>query len=119
MFGWMKQKIKREKGFTLVELLAVIAILAIIVAIAVPTIGNVIGESTTKAEEANAELFENAARLATVTIPENSEKTEFTLNDLVTAEVLEEIPVKPGTEDKYAGTLVVEKVGNAWTFNSK
>ncbi|UOQ86162.1 prepilin-type N-terminal cleavage/methylation domain-containing protein [Gracilibacillus salinarum] len=55
---------KEEKGFTLVELLAVIVILAIIVAIAVPAVGNIIDRAEEGANEAEAELVENAARLA-------------------------------------------------------
>lgn len=64
----MREKLReirnKEEGFTLVELLAVIAILAIIVAIAVPAIGNVISDSKSKAEKAEIELIEDAARLA-------------------------------------------------------
>lgn len=62
----LKKQMNKDEGFTLVELLAVIAILAIIMAIAVPSIGNVIGKSKTKAEAAEIELIEDAARLAIV-----------------------------------------------------
>ncbi len=38
----LKKLLKNQKGFTLVELLAVIVILGIIAAIAIPSIGNII-----------------------------------------------------------------------------
>ena len=44
----MIQKMKKSKGFTLIEMLVVIAIIAILVAIIVPVVGN----STTKAKAA-------------------------------------------------------------------
>lgn len=55
--------LKKEKGFTLVELLAVIVILGIIAAIAVPMIGNVINDSKDKAILADAQTILNAAKL--------------------------------------------------------
>ncbi|MBM7572020.1 type IV pilus assembly protein PilA [Aquibacillus albus] len=57
-------KFKEQKGFTLVELLAVITILGIIVAIAVPSIGNVIDNAREDAEEIDEEMVIEAARLA-------------------------------------------------------
>lgn len=59
----IKQIMKKEEGFTLVELLAVIVILGIIVAIAIPAIGNVIERADTQAEAAEEELIYDAARL--------------------------------------------------------
>jgi len=56
--------LKKEKGFTLVELLAVIVILGIIAAIAVPMIGNVINDSKDKAILADAQTILNGAKLA-------------------------------------------------------
>lgn len=54
----LKQKKKKQRrGFTLVELLAVIVILAIILAIAVPTISALIQDAKEKAFAANAKLL--------------------------------------------------------------
>ncbi|MDZ7835812.1 MAG: type II secretion system protein [Alkalibacterium sp.] len=49
----IRQLMKKEEGFTLVELLAVIVILGIILAIAIPSIGGVINTcADTDANEA-------------------------------------------------------------------
>ncbi|WP_430784802.1 prepilin-type N-terminal cleavage/methylation domain-containing protein [Virgibacillus flavescens] len=110
MFERLKKRIKREKGFTLVELLAVIAILAIIVAIAVPTIGNVISKSETKANEASIELIENAARLADVS--EDGTKTSYTITELKTAGYLEDVP------KGFTGNETVTKENGVWTYGT-
>ncbi|HZK47613.1 MAG TPA: prepilin-type N-terminal cleavage/methylation domain-containing protein [Atopostipes sp.] len=81
----MRKKIEelrnREEGFTLVELLAVIVILGIIVAIAIPAIGTVIQKAGDNADDAEVEMIVDAARLY-FTIEEPTE-------DTVTAEKLE------------------------------
>lgn len=53
---------KNEKGLTLVELLAVIVILGIVAAIAVPSIGSVIQKSRENAVKADALEVLNAAK---------------------------------------------------------
>ncbi|WP_096269681.1 competence type IV pilus major pilin ComGC [Paucisalibacillus globulus] len=103
------KKLKKEKGFTLVELLAVIAILGIIVAIAIPTIGNVIDSSEKKADEANIKLMEDAARLAYTSNVDPANGTAYTLSELEDSGFLSEIPTKPGTKEKYTGTIDVTK----------
>ena len=53
----------RKQGFTLVELLAVLVVLAVILAIAVPSVSNIIKSSTMKAFESDAKMVLNAIRL--------------------------------------------------------
>jgi type IV pilus assembly protein PilA len=60
---WIQRLRKEEKGLTLIELLAVIVILGIIAAIAIPTIGGLINKTKDNAEEATAIQFYEAARL--------------------------------------------------------
>ncbi|MYL60830.1 prepilin-type N-terminal cleavage/methylation domain-containing protein [Virgibacillus halodenitrificans] len=106
MLTHMKKMLKKQKGFTLVELLAVIAILAIIVAIAVPTIGNVISKSEEKAHAANVELVENAAKLAVIDEENTNSSVSYTLSDLVSKGFLESIPDEVGGKE-YKGTDTV------------
>ncbi|PFA64568.1 prepilin-type cleavage/methylation domain-containing protein [Bacillus sp. AFS015802] len=63
MLKKMKKMLKNERGLTLVELLAVIVILGIIAAIAVPSIGNIIEKSRTDAVKAEGIQVLNAAKL--------------------------------------------------------
>ncbi|GAA0486139.1 prepilin-type N-terminal cleavage/methylation domain-containing protein [Alkalibacterium indicireducens] len=76
----IRQMMKKEDGFTLVELLAVIVILGIILAIAIPAIGGVISRANTDAETAENALIEDAARLY---FTQNDGATEVSVGTLV------------------------------------
>ncbi|MFW5889276.1 MAG: pilus assembly FimT family protein [Bacillota bacterium] len=75
----MKKLLKNKRGVTLVELIAVLVILGIIAAIAVPTIGNLIDNQRQKAAEAEWSNIEEAARLYATT---EDPGEEFTLDDM-------------------------------------
>lgn len=79
MKKWLQKRLKNEKGLTLVELLAVIVILGIIAAIAVPSIGGVIDNTRIKASKADAINAIEAAKLYFV---ENSDKDDVLLSVL-------------------------------------
>lgn len=63
MIKKLGQRLKNEKGLTLIELLAVIVILGIIAAIAIPSIGGIIQKSKEDAAKADAIQVLNGAKL--------------------------------------------------------
>ncbi|MBB3867611.1 prepilin-type N-terminal cleavage/methylation domain-containing protein [Parageobacillus toebii NBRC 107807] len=94
----IKRLVKNERGLTLIELLAVIVILGIIVAIAIPAIGAIIDNSKKDAHIANAKQMASAARLALSSGAFDTTKTSFTMQELYEAGYLEKIPKSPGNK---------------------
>ncbi|WP_339214833.1 prepilin-type N-terminal cleavage/methylation domain-containing protein [Solibacillus sp. FSL W8-0372] len=87
MFNILKKRIKNEKGLSLVELLAVIVILGIVAAIAIPAIGNIIENSRYNAVKADAINVINAANLYYTDNP--GKTTAVTVPELISGKYLD------------------------------
>lgn len=103
----IRQMMKKEDGFTLVELLAVIVILGIIIAIAIPAVGSVIDNARTNAASSEESLIIDAARLYEADGNEISTSGIHT-DDLVSGGYLQ------SRDSKTGGT--VTKTGNEYAF---
>lgn len=57
-------KKNNKKGFTLVELVIVVAVMAVLVAVAIPTISSITGEAKDAVAESNARTIESIIKLA-------------------------------------------------------
>jgi type IV pilus assembly protein PilA len=114
-----KRFFKNQRGLTLVELLAVIVILGIIAAIAVPSIGGIVAKTEKEALKADAVQLVNAAKLYTTeNIGEiNAKKGTVTIskkddNGGALDEYLDNPP------EKYKITIKKDKENNKFIYSN-
>lgn len=60
----LQKKLKSKKGFTLIEMLVVVAIIAILVAISIPMVSGALDKARKAADDANLQAAKSVALLA-------------------------------------------------------
>lgn len=122
----MKRFLKNERGLTLIELLAVIVILGIISAIAIPAIGGLIDNSKKDAHVSNAQQMINAAKIAVTAdkdlIPPSGQTTQITLGDLENNGYLETLKDPDGDKTTYnrtASKVIITNNNNKLSYSVK
>ena len=69
-----------KKGFTLVELVIVVAVMAILVAVAIPTVASITNSATDAVNDSNARTIESMIKLAEAEAANKSENGKATLD---------------------------------------
>ncbi|MDD4027563.1 MAG: prepilin-type N-terminal cleavage/methylation domain-containing protein, partial [Bacilli bacterium] len=112
-----------KKGFTLVELLAVIIILGVILVIAIPSFNNAIKESKIKLYKSiNQMVVKSTKEYLTEYVyelpKEEGETIEVTTNDLIANGYLKEISNPTDKNDTCTGYVLITKLeNNEYSYN--
>ena len=87
---------KKKKGFTLLELLVVLAILAILIAIAIPVYKNQKEKAAITAHNANVRVLETAVE----SYRQDKGKLPDDMNELATGGYIKSVPAVPSSNDE-------------------
>ncbi len=107
------KKVNKKKGFTLAELLVVLAILAILVAVAIPIFNGAVGNAKTTAINANARAVRAAATTKILTDPTLSTTTGPWLAEAKVAEDGEMTGLKVTADASAADALPTPVAGTS------
>ena len=125
MLKWFNKKKKDNKGFTLVELIVVVAILAILVGLLAPQYTKYVERSRKAADAANLDSLVTAVKVATADqqyadiIPEDSAKITITIGAEKTTVVYNKTNISDSTANYPSTTSLKnalnEYAGNEWS----
>lgn len=106
-----------NKGFTLVELLAVLVILIAIMSIAIPSISSSLERSKSKQNEARKKVLESAAELY-VTDHKNSITSSccISLDKLKNENYVDEDAINDADGNRFSGSISYDKDNNTYNY---
>lgn len=111
---------KNKRGFTLVELLAVIAILAIILTIVVSSVTNTISTSKDNLHDQQAKQLENSARMWYLESDKDlsdNESCKISVSDIISDGYIEGNDViDPKTGETMKGYVEIKHTGKQYTY---
>ena len=114
-----------KKGFTLVELLAIIFILTILMVIVLPTVSSVINKSKEATHNVQIDYILKSAYDYSlkngVDLPNYNETKYITLNELKSNDLLDGDVINPKTKEKFDDDLVISisNVGSNYKYDKK
>ena len=122
MLQLVKKRLKEQKGMTLIELLAVIVILGIISAIAIPSILGLMDNSKKDAHVANARQMINSAKMAvsgdsTLQPKDKDNPVKITLADLQKKGYIESVKDPDGGTYDTSNSFVLISVDDSGDFS--
>lgn len=104
----MKRISKKLKGFTLIELVVVLAIISVIAAIALLTLNNIVQNSRQKVDESNISYLNSTTRIYKI----ETGNWPINANDLV-PNYVKELPDSP-----TGGTYIYDVSTNEFTYSA-
>ena len=114
-----------KKGFTLVELLAIIFILTLLMVIVIPTVSNVINKSKKATYDIQINYILKAAYDYSlkndIDLPDYKETKYITLNELKSNDLLDGDVIDPKTKEKFNDDLVISitNVGSNYKYDKE
>lgn len=107
----MLKKLNEDKGFTLIELTVVVAIIAILVVIAIPIYQNIVEKAAISAHNANVQALTTSAQTAVATLGNPDEAVQWPSGDGATGEHISDNWLQSFPE--FPANLPEEAKGNA------
>ena len=109
-----------KKGFTLVELLTVIALLAIFALVTIPAVDNILKKQKTKIYQQNIETIKDALKLLNNEIEiDDGDEYQLTLGDLKDEGLIDPNFKNPLTKKLYSNNsrLSITRIGEQYKYN--